>query len=263
MNTKLTRTLAAFLGAASLVLAASAARVGDDRPATPAPAAAAKSGSRVGFKTLDQAVRAGRVDRRLVAALRKKGRVDGIVTFKQTSILDSAQATAAVGARAGKGVVIRDAIDAAAPALASMKRRVFRSVRRDVKLLDDLRHLGGSRTRASTGAAGLLRIANSPRVAGVRANDQLVPELAQSLGQIRQPAAVAAGHRGRSTYVAVLDTGVNYRHSDFGCTAPGVPGDVPRQPRVGRLPRRRLTRPAQPRQRPCRASSRASRPARK
>jgi subtilisin family serine protease len=49
--------------------------------------------------------------------------------------------------------------------------------------------------------------------------------LAQSLPQIHQPAAAAAGSLGQGTAVAVLDTGVDYTRADFGsCSAPGAPG---------------------------------------
>ncbi len=48
--------------------------------------------------------------------------------------------------------------------------------------------------------------------------------LSDSLDLIEQPAAEAAGFTGAGTAVAVLDTGLDYTHSDFGsCTAPGVP----------------------------------------
>ncbi len=49
--------------------------------------------------------------------------------------------------------------------------------------------------------------------------------LAQSLSQIHQPAAAAAGSLGQGTAVAVLDTGVDYTRADFGsCSAPGAAG---------------------------------------
>ena len=45
----------------------------------------------------------------------------------------------------------------------------------------------------------------------------------ESFALIGQPAAAAAGRVGAGTTVAVLDTGVDYTHAAFGCTAPGVP----------------------------------------
>lgn len=48
-----------------------------------------------------------------------------------------------------------------------------------------------------------------------------------SLAHIGQPAAAARGFTGDGTTVVVLDTGLDYRHADFGCTAPGVPANCP------------------------------------
>lgn len=61
-------------------------------------------------------------------------------------------------------------------------------------------------------------------VVSVHENLEFVPMLAESLPQIGQPPAVAAGATGRGTSVAVLDTGVDYTDPAFGaCTAPGQP----------------------------------------
>ncbi|HEV7556161.1 MAG TPA: S8 family serine peptidase, partial [Kofleriaceae bacterium] len=47
---------------------------------------------------------------------------------------------------------------------------------------------------------------------------------AESFPLIDQPAAIAAGHAGAGTSVAILDTGTDYTRAAFGsCTAPGVP----------------------------------------
>ena len=263
MNTKLTRTLAAFLGAASLVLAASAAR------AVRSPCYSGPGGGRQErLQGRFQDPRPGcprlvRVDRRLVAALRKKGRVDGIVTFKQTSILDSAQATAAVGARAGKGVVIRDAIDAAAPALASMKRRVFRSVRRDVKLLDDLPHVGPSRTRASTRSGWLApdrqlaprrgRAGQRPAGARARAEPRADPPAGRRRGRASRPKHVRRRARHRRQLPPL-------RLRLHGAGRPG-PRAASATRGTSTATTAHSTRTATARM--CRASSRASRPARK
>ena len=72
--------------------------------------------------------------------------------------------------------------------------------------------------------ARLLAIANSG-VARVDADSSFVPLLDSSLPAIGQPAAAAAGYLGAGTYVAVLDTGVDYTRPAFGsCAAPGAPG---------------------------------------
>ncbi len=72
---------------------------------------------------------------------------------------------------------------------------------------EDLRHLQG--------LAG---------VAAVHENLRFTRTLAQSLPQIGQPAAAAAGARGTGVAVAVLDTGVDFTDPAFNsCTAPGRP----------------------------------------
>ncbi len=72
----------------------------------------------------------------------------------------------------------------------------------------------------------LARLALDRGVVALHADEPLEPVLAQSLGLINQPEAAAAGHTGAGTAVAILDTGLNYTHSDFGsCTAVGVPAD--------------------------------------
>ena len=44
-----------------------------------------------------------------------------------------------------------------------------------------------------------------------------------SLSLVTQPAVASLGLTGAGTTVAVIDTGVDYTRSDFGCTSPGVP----------------------------------------
>jgi len=49
--------------------------------------------------------------------------------------------------------------------------------------------------------------------------------LKQSLSLIRQPEVISNSQKGKGTAVAVLDTGLNYKHADFGtCSKPGVAG---------------------------------------
>jgi hypothetical protein len=76
-----------------------------------------------------------------------------------------------------------------------------------------------------------------PGVLRVSASNRLHAKSAAHLSYIRQPQTQQAGYAGASTYVAVIDTGVNYTYSDFGsCSQPGgscrvaaykkvVPGD--------------------------------------
>lgn len=69
----------------------------------------------------------------------------------------------------------------------------------------------------------LVQLLNDPEVKAVYPNLTLTSTLAQSLPLIKQPQAAAAGFNGNGSSIAVLDTGVNYTHADFGCTAPGIP----------------------------------------
>jgi subtilisin family serine protease len=69
---------------------------------------------------------------------------------------------------------------------------------------------------------GLNALASRPEVLRLHEQRQLAHQLAESLPLIRQPAAAAAGRVGLGTAVAVLDTGCDYKRSDFGaCSAPG------------------------------------------
>jgi Subtilase family len=72
---------------------------------------------------------------------------------------------------------------------------------------------------------GLEALAAQPEVARIYENTRFEHALAQSLPQINQPAAAAAGKLGANTAVAVLDTGCDYTRSAFGtCSSPGSAG---------------------------------------
>ena len=72
------------------------------------------------------------------------------------------------------------------------------------------------------GDADLAALQRTKGVAAVHENLRFSRTLAQSLPQIGQPAAAAAGAIGAGTTVAVLDTGVDFTNAAFGaCTAPG------------------------------------------
>ncbi len=50
---------------------------------------------------------------------------------------------------------------------------------------------------------------------------------ASALSHIRQPQAAAQGFTGEGTSIVIMDTGLNYKHSDFGCTSVGTPASCP------------------------------------
>ncbi|MEO0604267.1 MAG: S8 family serine peptidase, partial [Myxococcota bacterium] len=70
-------------------------------------------------------------------------------------------------------------------------------------------------------------ILDHPDVVSVQEDLILEKTDASALPYIRQPEAAAEGYTGDGTAIVVIDTGLNYRHSDFGCTAPGVPASCP------------------------------------
>ncbi|MET0387560.1 MAG: S8 family serine peptidase [Polyangiales bacterium] len=72
---------------------------------------------------------------------------------------------------------------------------------------------------------GLYTLAERPEVLRLHEERLLQRQVAQSLQLIHQPEALASGNTGAGTAVAVLDTGVDYRRSDFGaCTKPAADG---------------------------------------
>lgn len=70
----------------------------------------------------------------------------------------------------------------------------------------------------------LVQVLNDPNVKAVYPNRTSYAVTAQSYELIGQKAAASNGFKGDGTTVAVLDTGANYRHGDFGgCSAPSTP----------------------------------------
>ncbi|WP_109441062.1 S8 family peptidase [Acinetobacter haemolyticus] len=69
----------------------------------------------------------------------------------------------------------------------------------------------------------LAQVLNDPSVKGVYPNRKNTPTTMQSLPLINQPQAATNGFTGEGSSVVVIDTGVNYKHSDFGCTAVNTP----------------------------------------
>lgn len=70
----------------------------------------------------------------------------------------------------------------------------------------------------------LVQLLNDPNVKAVYPNRTSYTATDQSYELIGQREAASRGFKADGTTVAILDTGVNYRHSDFGnCTSPGTP----------------------------------------
>ena len=69
----------------------------------------------------------------------------------------------------------------------------------------------------------LVKLLSHGNVVGVYENTAGQSNGIENLTLIGQPASATAGYTGAGTTVVVLDTGVNYTNTAFGCTAPGVP----------------------------------------
>lgn len=91
-----------------------------------------------------------------------------------------------------------------------------------IQVVEDYSHLPLSFVRFQSKAA-LIRLLASSDVVRVYRNETRARSLVQSLPLIGQPAVAAAGRTGSGTTVAVLDTGVDYTRSAFGCTSPAQP----------------------------------------
>ena len=90
-------------------------------------------------------------------------------------------------------------------------------------IIKDFSHLPAMTVRINSISA-LNSLLLNPQVKGIYAEEFFKPTLSQSLPLISQPFVNSRGAGGANTTVVVLDTGVNYTHSDFGnCTSPGVP----------------------------------------
>lgn len=77
-----------------------------------------------------------------------------------------------------------------------------------------------------TAAEALELLAKDRGIVALHADERFETTMSESLDLIGQPAAEAAGHSGEGTAVAILDTGLDYTHADFGsCTAVSTPSD--------------------------------------
>jgi subtilisin family serine protease len=177
-----------------------------------ADAAHAEDGSRTAAivlptaKTLGTAVS---VDPAVRANLLADGSVDAIVTFEFADTLAGVDAT---------------------PADLREARQEFSAAERqglahpDIEVLKSWANLPVAFVQIGSEAA-LNNLLANPDVLSITTNKRLTTASNQHLNVIRQPAASQAGHRGAGVYVAVLDTGINHLHPDFGnCPQVGANG---------------------------------------
>ncbi|HFX6518662.1 S8 family peptidase [Acinetobacter nosocomialis] len=94
-----------------------------------------------------------------------------------------------------------------------------------VQLLRDYNNLPIAFYRISNKEA-LVDLLNDPNVKAVYPNRINQATTMESLPLINQPQANTKGFNGTGSSVAVLDTGVNYLHSDFGCSAVNSPSST-------------------------------------
>ncbi|KQE89846.1 S8 family peptidase [Acinetobacter lactucae] len=94
-----------------------------------------------------------------------------------------------------------------------------------IQVLRDYNNLPLAFYRVSNREA-LVDLLNDPNVKAVYPNRINRATTMESLPLINQPQANTKGFNGTGSSVAVLDTGVNYLHSDFGCTAVNSPSST-------------------------------------
>jgi hypothetical protein len=171
------------------------------------------------YTTLDQAVAAGRLDAAVARKLRADGVVDALVTYQTEAAFSRASQVASHVRRAQRTASF---LRTATAELRGEERRTLTRVSGSFRVLDRFENLPLTYVRFES-AKALLDTVNAADVSGVRANKRFRMESVNSLPLIRQPETAAAGFTGAGTYVAVLDSGVRYRKSAFGCRKPGKP----------------------------------------
>jgi subtilisin family serine protease len=221
-DTNMTARTPIFLAALTAVLVALATAVSTaqagTRPAVPSGSAGISAGRlATRFASLDAAVAAGVLDASVARQLLTRGSADAIVTFDQSGIVERAARLAGHG----RGRASR-LLSSIRPAFRTQKAHALRGIA-GLSVVHRLDNLALSHVRFTSPAA-LLATANGTGVTGIRVNRTYRLRLKESLPLIHQPEVAAAGKTGAGTYVAVLDTGIDYTRSAFGtCTAPGAP----------------------------------------
>lgn len=215
-----TRTLGATL-VLSVALPLAAALPHAVAAASSASTTAAGSGPVVAAPgNVTEAIASGRLDRAVVDELERDGRVDATIQIQANDVFAAAPSGVATAAERA-----RHYTSEVKPALAARKDRVQTGLRHRPRFTHSYENLPVIDAEFSS-AQQLLDVLARPEVTGVRAQIDVAATAMdqQSPALVRQPQAAAAGYRGAGQYVAVLDTGVDYRHADFGsCTAPGTP----------------------------------------
>ncbi|WDD98160.1 S8 family peptidase [Thalassomonas actiniarum] len=94
-----------------------------------------------------------------------------------------------------------------------------------IRLKQDYNHLPFMVMEVSTRSA-LVELLNNNHVYRVHENQLKYPAVTESLPVIKQPVVAKADYTGEGTYVAVIDSGINYLMEPFGCTGMREPEDT-------------------------------------
>src|SRR5215207_7846537 len=168
---------------------------------------------------LQAEVAAGRLDERVLVALRDQGTADAILLLDDRPVqAQAAQRRVARGLAEDDDPILAEK----ANAYGQLKQQALAGAAGGADVLADYEQFGTQYLRLRT-AAALLGLLRRPQVVAVRANAAHAPTLTQSLALINQPRAREAGATGAGRAIAVLDTGVDYTRTAFGCTAVNAP----------------------------------------
>lgn len=171
-----------------------------------------------GLASLAAAANADHLDRAVIEALERDGTVDTLVVFDGSEVRRGAEIAA--NGTGGRADAMLDRLSAGQSAI---KARALRGGT-GLTVLDPLDGVSLASVRFTSGAA-LLRVLNDGHVLSVQLPDSHEPQLAGSLGVIRQPAISQLGYTGAGTTIAVLDTGVDFSKGHFGtCPTAGAAG---------------------------------------
>jgi subtilisin family serine protease len=160
---------------------------------------------------------AGALSPRLVEELRTEGFADGLVTFRSLGeILDVVAGPDAAPGPAAALQELRSRYDA-------VKGRLVSILGANAQVLEPYDYLPTALIRFRSLESILLTV-NLPVVAGVTVPETRTTTIKQSVPLVHADETRAAGDVGAGTYVAVLDTGVDFTRAAFGrCTAPAQP----------------------------------------
>jgi subtilisin family serine protease len=167
-----------------------------------------------GYRTLRDAVAAHRIDAAVARTLGRKGAVDAIVTVDFRSASTPAAPAGRSLARVSRAS-LKSRIERMASTFTTRERRALDGID-GAQVLERWPHLPTSFVHFSS-ARALLKVARNPEVVSVSASRTVRAVSDSHLSYVRQVDLAAAGHTGAGTYVAVLDTGVDYvKYGDFG-----------------------------------------------